>query len=314
MDFLVTLERSLKLHRVKHEKDDFGRHACVAAIFRVRSVHKIQRDKELQREKLITTAKELFEQEWTKDGLTQILYIKRSVNKSDRWSGDVAFPGGRRQDSDESDQATAERETLEEIGLDLSDRSKFVCLGQIDDLKVIRGRNVKSLVVSCFVFLQTTPETPKLTLQTKEIAAFRWVDIRSLVDSPRMVTISYSPHAFYPKLKVPSTILRFAGFDPIHFPATPLQPTEPSIDEGEDGATPFNLWGMTLGRTSEILQLAQQPRLDRPRFVTNNVLANMLIRLKYGPCSRNGIHLPLLRFSSVASAAALVVATAVYLS
>jgi 8-oxo-dGTP pyrophosphatase MutT (NUDIX family) len=48
----------------------------------------------------------------------EILFLKRATNPTDRWSGDVAFPGGRQQQG-ETDKETAMRETLEEIGLDL---------------------------------------------------------------------------------------------------------------------------------------------------------------------------------------------------
>ena len=54
----------------------------------------------------------------------QILYIKRGDNDGDRFSGHVAFPGGK-QEKEESLLSAAVRETQEEVGLDLLDKSNF---------------------------------------------------------------------------------------------------------------------------------------------------------------------------------------------
>lgn len=51
---------------------------------------------------------------------TETLFIRRATREGDPWSGDMAFPGGREHPEDPSLQATAERETREEVGLDLS--------------------------------------------------------------------------------------------------------------------------------------------------------------------------------------------------
>src|SRR5215216_6649740 len=49
----------------------------------------------------------------------ELLVIKRSEAEHDHWSGHLALPGGRVEPEDESLLATAARETLEEVGLDL---------------------------------------------------------------------------------------------------------------------------------------------------------------------------------------------------
>jgi 8-oxo-dGTP pyrophosphatase MutT (NUDIX family) len=51
----------------------------------------------------------------------ELLFIRRAAREGDPWSGDMAFPGGRAQASDASLVATAMRETMEEVGLDLRD-------------------------------------------------------------------------------------------------------------------------------------------------------------------------------------------------
>ena len=50
----------------------------------------------------------------------ELLFIRRAERPGDPWSGDMAFPGGREEPHDPLPRATAERETHEEIGLDLS--------------------------------------------------------------------------------------------------------------------------------------------------------------------------------------------------
>jgi len=47
------------------------------------------------------------------------LYIQRAINPKDRWSGQIAFPGGKA-DPDESDQQAAEREVMEELRIDIT--------------------------------------------------------------------------------------------------------------------------------------------------------------------------------------------------
>ncbi len=50
----------------------------------------------------------------------ELLFIRRAERPGDPWSGDMAFPGGREEPHDPHPRATAERETFEEVGLDLS--------------------------------------------------------------------------------------------------------------------------------------------------------------------------------------------------
>jgi len=49
-----------------------------------------------------------------------VLFIKRTERKGDPWSGQVAFPGGRKSSTDNGLVDTAVRETMEEVGLQLS--------------------------------------------------------------------------------------------------------------------------------------------------------------------------------------------------
>src|SRR6267142_2560248 len=65
-------------------------------------------------------------------GSLEALFIRRADHPGDPWSGDAAFPGGRREPADASLWETAMRETLEETGLDL--RASGSLLGPLDDV------------------------------------------------------------------------------------------------------------------------------------------------------------------------------------
>ena len=62
-----------------------------------------------------------FSQPWSEQGDPEILFIKRAARSGDRWTSHVALPGGKRDPEDANDKATAIRETMEEVGIDLSD-------------------------------------------------------------------------------------------------------------------------------------------------------------------------------------------------
>lgn len=105
----------------------------------------------------------------------EILFIWRSDHKSDPWSGQLAFPGGKIDEDDGNSRHAAERETLEEIGIDLREAE---CLGRLDD---ITGASLP-VVVSCYVFL--LPDSPPLVLNEEVREAF-WFPLQDLSDPER---------------------------------------------------------------------------------------------------------------------------------
>src|SRR5688572_28899501 len=54
------------------------------------------------------------------EGHPELLFIERAEHPLDPWSGHMAFPGGRVDPGDPGPRHAAERETLEEVGLDLA--------------------------------------------------------------------------------------------------------------------------------------------------------------------------------------------------
>ncbi len=88
--------------------------------------------------------------------VTEALFILRATKDGDPWSGHMAFPGGHCEAHDDSIRATAERETLEEIGLDLARYGEYV--GEIDAVRANpRGRDLDMVVTPCVFLLTGNP-------------------------------------------------------------------------------------------------------------------------------------------------------------
>ncbi len=108
----------------------------------------------------------------------EILFIERAPREGDPWSGDIGFPGGKMEAGDSDPRQTAERETLEEIGLDLG---KDCYLGRLSDISGAR----LPVLVSCFVYgIAGNP----LLITSQEIRDHFWVSLADLTAAERHVT------------------------------------------------------------------------------------------------------------------------------
>ena len=108
-----------------------------------------------------------------REGL-EVFVIKRADRVGDPWSGHMALPGGRREPTDEDAYHTARRETLEEVGVDLSEGR---LLGRLDDMGPRSAG--RQFVVSTFVVaLDAEPGR----IDTNEVAEAFWVPIENLVE------------------------------------------------------------------------------------------------------------------------------------
>jgi 8-oxo-dGTP pyrophosphatase MutT (NUDIX family) len=109
-----------------------------------------------------------------------MLFIERAARLGDPWSGQMAFPGGRLDPGDVDDRAAAERETREEVGLDLAGAERLGRLGDLD----AGVRLVAPLVLSAFVYrLETSPPL----VRNHEVRETLWVPISRLVDPTHRV-------------------------------------------------------------------------------------------------------------------------------
>lgn len=115
------------------------------------------------------------------DSGPELLFIQRAKNESDPWSGQMAFPGGRRQDDDITPAATAERETREEVDLDLAAAEPMGVMTILDG-----GRATKRhVVVSAHGYWLEGPK-PELT-PNYEVADTVWVNLADLTDPERSI-------------------------------------------------------------------------------------------------------------------------------
>lgn len=110
-----------------------------------------------------------------------VLFIKRTENPGDSYSGHVAFPGGKMNDSDTDQLDTALRETVEEIGVNLVENSTY--LGRLDDLKPLSPSGPK-FIVSPFIFLLKNEIT--FNINKDEVEKYMWVSFDHLSDINNM--------------------------------------------------------------------------------------------------------------------------------
>lgn len=108
---------------------------------------------------------------------TDILFIKRAEKRGDPWSGHMAFPGGHRETGDRDLKAAAERETLEEIGLDLSTADY---LGPLDHQRAMaRGRALNLLIAPHVFALDHNPDVAP----NYEVQEVVWTSFGRLADN-----------------------------------------------------------------------------------------------------------------------------------
>ena len=125
-----------------------------------------------------------------------ILLIRRAEREGDRWSGQLAFPGGRWSSGDVDLEATARRETLEEVGVDLSG---IASLGILDDLAPSTPV-LPPIVVRPFIYAVPSPVP---LVPNHEVAGAWWIPLE----------VFWRPGAFgpaeYPRY---GTLVRTAGY------------------------------------------------------------------------------------------------------
>ncbi|KAF2146094.1 uncharacterized protein K452DRAFT_283376 [Aplosporella prunicola CBS 121167] len=225
-----------------------------------------------------------FEQDWVQNGDPEVLFIKRAHRPGDRWTSHVALPGGRRDPEDADDRAAAVRETLEEVGIELTPANS-ISVGNLPERVVTTSWGKVPLMVLCpYIYLLTDPEPPVLRLQPTEVGSTHWVSIRALL-SPSQRTYWHedvSNRLAKQEVGIKRWFLRqmlgkmiFAAVRLIPSQSTycstipgfvPEEPSSPTfagkLSKWWHGAeptsstdTPLLLWGLTLGIMADFLDL-----------------------------------------------------------
>lgn len=106
----------------------------------------------------------------------RMLFIERATHPGDPWSGNIGFPGGKVEREDPDARHAAERETMEELGVDLGN-ARY--LGRISDLD---GAHLPVLL-SCFVYgVDSSDLDFNLSDEVKDVF---WVTFKELTDPLR---------------------------------------------------------------------------------------------------------------------------------
>jgi 8-oxo-dGTP pyrophosphatase MutT (NUDIX family) len=163
---LISIERTAQILRGQSQADTEGECAAVALVLQER-----------------------------KNG-PELLVIQRAHNDRDPWSGHLAFPGGKRDPADTTLVDTAMRETLEEVGLDLSQHGRL--LGPLAPLGA-RSTRPLQLTVAPFVFELLT-ET-ELRLDPREVQATFWLPLHPVQRGQANTSITIKRQAL--KMKLP---------------------------------------------------------------------------------------------------------------
>jgi len=111
-----------------------------------------------------------------------VLLLKRKVSDSDPWSGHMAFPGGRANDTERDIIETARREVMEETSIDFRNCE---LLGTLDD--VLPGNRL--LVVTPFVLI--APASTEVKIDGQEIADQVWIPLDFFMEKKNSSSLKF---------------------------------------------------------------------------------------------------------------------------
>lgn len=109
---------------------------------------------------------------WSPD--PEVLLMQRRTFAGDPWSGQISFPGGKREPTDPDLVHTAQREAHEELTIDLAAHAQP--LGQLKPIQAMARGTKLDLWITPIVFHVTAPLAPQPTAEAE--AAF-WLPLGS---------------------------------------------------------------------------------------------------------------------------------------
>ena len=102
----------------------------------------------------------------------EVLFIKRKRRRGDPWSGQIAFPGGRKKRYERDLLSTAIREAREEVGIVLREEDFLGVLG------IFSPKNAPEIRVAAYV--THLREMPKVVISEGEVEKYFWIRLREL--------------------------------------------------------------------------------------------------------------------------------------
>lgn len=120
----------------------------------------------------------------------RILFVKRVENPADPWSGQMGLPGGRRDARDRDPKQTVVRETLEETGINLLDRCRF--LGAMTSLRSTQRPDLKILP-----FVALLEHEPAIKVNEGELESYVWISLRELAQNEGAAKFSFGEFPAY---------------------------------------------------------------------------------------------------------------------
>ncbi len=119
----------------------------------------------------------------------QVLFVKRAEKSGDPWSGQTAFPGGKRDPEDRNLKETVVRETLEETSINLLEGCRF--LGATEPVRSTQKPEMKILP---FVVLLEKEQAIKLN---EELTEYFWTPLKELAKHKGTAKFSFGEYPAY---------------------------------------------------------------------------------------------------------------------
>ena len=114
-------------------------------------------------------------------------FILRAERAGDRWSGQMAFPGGRAEAFDETAEQAAARETLEEVGLSLDDAE---VIGRLSDIP-LHGHGGSDGGVLSIVVYYFGEELGAFAPDPREVARAYWIPVDKIYGIEHATTFEW---------------------------------------------------------------------------------------------------------------------------
>lgn len=120
-------------------------------------------------------------------GNAEVLLMQRASRDGDPWSGHICYPGGRMQKEDRSTLDTAEREMLEEVGIDIKQAGNLVA--RLSDVITREHSRTRPMIVTPYVYL--VDKKPDASTSDEAISSF-WCPLEFLADRNNRKRMTWS--------------------------------------------------------------------------------------------------------------------------